>query len=257
MTTPDYPVNLPIWVDLASSNLDAARAFYTALFGWDAETMPAPEAGGYTIFRLGGKMVAGAGPVMSPQQPSAWSTYVSTEDADATAQAVKDAGGQVVAPPFDVFDSGRMGVFQDPTGAYFSVWQPNQHKGAELVNVPGSFVWNELATRDLDAAKEFYGKVFGWGAETHGHGENAYTEWQLDGRSMAGAMVMGKNYPPNVPPNWLVYFGTENTDAAAEKVKALGGNVMLPGMDIGIGRFAVVSDPTGAVFALFQGKGVG
>jgi predicted enzyme related to lactoylglutathione lyase len=202
------------------------------------------------MFLLNGKMAAAVGPLQSPQQPPAWSTYVCTADASATARKVQAGGGTVVAEPFDVMDQGRMGVFQDPSGAFFSVWQPGAHKGAEVANVAGSFSWNELATRDIDTAKRFYGQVFGWGAETHGD----YTEWKVNGRSIAGAMPMGDRYPPQVPPHWLGYFTVEDCDASAAKAQELGGRVMVPPMDVEPGRFAVISDPQGAAFGIIKFK---
>ena len=246
---PTYEPGVPMWVDLGSPDVEASRRFYGQLFGWQAQDL-GPEAGGYTMFLLDGKQAAAVGPLMSPQQPPAWSTYVSTSDATATARKVEQAGGKVVMEPFDVMDQGRMGVFTDPGGAYFSVWQPGQHRGAEVVNVPNSFSWNELATRDIDGAKRFYAAVFGWGAETHGD----YTEWKLNGRSIGGAMPMGDRYPPNVPPHWLVYFTVEDADASAAKAQELGGRVLVPPMDIEPGRFAVVADPQGAAFGLFKLK---
>jgi uncharacterized protein len=245
-------IGTPIWVDLQSSDPDAAKRFYGALFGWDAETVP--DAGGYAFFRKGGKMVAGVGPIMGDpsQQPSAWSTYIGTTDAAAIAQKVRDAGGTVVMGPDEVMEAGTIGVFQDPTGAYFGVWQPKGHGGAEVFNEPGSLTWNELATTDVDAAKRFYTSVFGWGAETHGSGEQAYTEWQLNGRSMAGMMAMGSNFPPGVPPHWLTYFATANTEDTVNKAKEAGGQVMMGPTTIPQGTFAVLGDPTGAVFAVIQ-----
>jgi predicted enzyme related to lactoylglutathione lyase len=143
-----------------------------------------------------------------------------------------------------------MGVFQDPGGAYIAVWQPGQHRGAEIVNEPNSFSWNELATRDIDTAKRFYGQVFGWGSETHGD----YTEWKVAGRSIAGAMPMGNRYPPQVPPHWLVYFTVEDCDASAQKAQQLGGQVLVPPMDVEPGRFAVIGDPQGGTFGIIKFK---
>jgi predicted enzyme related to lactoylglutathione lyase len=238
-----------MWVDLSTSDVDGGRRFYTSFFGWEAQDL-GPDAGGYNMMQLRGKMVAGLGPVMNPQQPSAWNTYVCTLDARATAEKVRQAGGQVVMEPFDVMGQGHMGVFQDPGGAYIAVWQPGQHRGAEIVNEPNSFSWNELATRDIDSAKRFYGQVFGWGNETHGD----YTEWKVGGRSIGGAMPMGDRYPPQVPPHWLVYFTVEDVDSSASKAQQLGGQVVVPPMDIEPGRFAMIRDPQGAAFGIYKPK---
>ena len=235
---PEYEPGVPMWVDLSTTDVKSAVSFYSGLFGWQPQDL-GPEAGGYNMMLLNGKMAAGLGPTQGPEQPPAWSTYVCTTDAAATAEKVKQAGGTVVAEPFDVMGQGHMAVFQDPGGAYICVWQPGQHKGAEVVNEPNSFSWNELATRDMDGAKRFYAAVFGWGNETHGE----YTEWKVNGRSVAGGMPMGDHYPPQVPPHWLVYFTVEECDAAAARAQQLGGKLMVPPMDIEPGRFAVIDDP--------------
>jgi hypothetical protein len=244
-------IGTPIWVDLQSTDPDAAKRFYGSLFGWDAETVP--DAGGYAFFRKGGKMVAGVGPLMGgPGQPSAWSTYIGTTDAAAVAQKVRDAGGTVVMGPDQVMDAGTLAVFQDPVGAYFGVWQPKGHGGYEVFNEPGAVTWNELLTTDVDASKRFYGSVFGWGAETHGSGEQAYTEWQLDGRSMAGMIAMGSNFPPGIPPNWLVYFAVEDCEDTVGRAKKGGAQVMVEPTTIPQGTFSIMADPTGAGFAVIQ-----
>ena len=248
----DYASGTPSWVDVSTPNMEATKTFYSGLFGWEATSYP--EMGGYTNFTKGGKLVCGAAPTQSPDQHPAWGTYISVDDADATAQAVRENGGQVAMPPMDVSELGRMAIFQDPTGAFFGVWQPGQHKGAQIANEPGSFGWNELDTRDMDAAKAFYTKVFPWTAETNGEGESAYTEWKLDGRSIAGGMQMGSQFPADVPPNWLTYFVVADSDATVAKAKELGGAAIMPGMDTDQGRIAVVADPHGAVFAVIQMK---
>ncbi len=248
----EYTPGTPSWVDVSTPDMEATKAFYSGLFGWQA--MSFPEMGGYTNFTMNGNLVCGAAPTMSAEQHPAWSTYISVSDADATARAVQANGGQVAFPPMDVAELGRMAVFADPTGAYFSVWQPREHKGAQVVNEPGSFGWNELDTRDMEAAKAFYTKVFPWTAKTDGEGANAYTEWQLDGRSIAGGMVMGDQFPPNVPPNWLTYFVVADSDATVAKAHELGGTAMMAGMDTDQGRIAVLADPQGAVFATIQLK---
>jgi predicted enzyme related to lactoylglutathione lyase len=248
----DYAAGTPSWVDVSTPNMEATKAFYNGLFGWEGTTYP--EMGGYTNFTKGGKLVCGAAPTQSPDQHPAWGTYIAVDDADATAQAVQENGGQVAFPPMDVADLGRMALFQDPTGAFLGIWQAGKHKGAQVVNEPGSFVWNELNTRDMDAAKAFYTKVFPWTAKTSGEGAESYTEWQLDGRSIAGGMVINESFPPNVPPNWLTYFAVTDSDTTVAKAKELGGTAIMPGMDTDQGRIAVLADPHGAVFAVIQMK---
>jgi predicted enzyme related to lactoylglutathione lyase len=155
--------------------------------------------------------------------------------------------------PFAVMDQGTMAVFADPTGAVFCVWQPGTHTGAELVNQPVGFCWNELATRDLAKAKDFYTKVFDWGIKSNQMPDGSeYVEWQVAGRSIAGGAGMGAMYPPQVPAHWLVYFAVANTDDTLKHVQDLGGNVVMPAMDIPQGRFAILTDPQGANFAVIQ-----
>lgn len=245
----DYPPGTPSWVDLSSTDLAGAKAFYGALFGWDA-TEGSPEAGGYCMFQKQGKNVAGLGPVMDSSQSPTWMTYVSVQDADATIAKVGAAGGTVVVAPMDVLDAGRMAVFIDPTGAALALWQPGAHSGADLANEPGTFTWNELQTRDTAAAESFYRSVFGWGADTRRDGPLAYTEWKRGADSVGGMMDMPAEVPPQIPAYWLVYFAVEECDASAAQSTGLGGAILLDPLDVAPGRFAVLSDPTGAVFAV-------
>jgi uncharacterized protein len=252
-TTPTYAPGTPMWVDLTTQDLAATVRFYEQLFGWKGDDQ-GEEMGHYTLMRNNGKMVAAITPPMGDQnQPPVWSTYIATANADETTKKVNDAGGQTLMPPFQVTDQGTMAVFMDPTGAVFCVWQPGAHKGAEMVNEPVSFSWNELATRDLNAAKTFYSKVFGWNPKSNPMPDGSeYVEWQLNGKSIGGGMTMGSMYPPQVPPHWLVYFTVHNTDETVKKAQELGGKVMAPAMDIPQGRFAVLTDQQGASFAVIQ-----
>ena len=241
----DYEHGVPSWVDLGT-DVDAAKPFYAGLFGWDIPDLP-PEAGGYCIALLRGRPVAGLGPKMNPGPP-AWLTYVNVDDADAIAEKVAANGGSAIMAPSDVMDVGRMGVFADPTGAVFGVWQPRAHKGAGIVNEPGSMCWNELMTTDVAGSAPFYGSVFGWDTNTVGSGAETYTEWQLGGRSIGGMMAKPEGVPAEVPPNWGVYFAVADADAAVARVSELGGSLLMGPMDIEPGRFAVLLDPTGATF---------
>ena len=251
-TAPTYAPGVPMWVDLSVNDVPAAVRFYGELFGWQAEDL-GEESGHYTMFRQDGKMVAAVGPIMNPGQPAAWATYFCTRDAAATAQAVKDAGGRVLAEPFQVMDQGTMGVFADPAGAAFSVWQPAAHQGAELVNTPTSFCWNELHTRDLEGAKAFYPRVFGWGVQANPMPQGGeYVEWQVDGRSIAGGEALGADQPAQAPSYWLVYFAVADCDAIASKAQQLGGRLAVPCLDIPQGRFAILSDPQGAYFGVIR-----
>jgi predicted enzyme related to lactoylglutathione lyase len=247
-----YEAGTPCWVDLGSPDLEASKAFYGSLFGWDAHVAPDPDAGGYTMFTLRGKQVAGLGPLMGEGQPPAWSTYVAVEDADKTAEAVRGAGGQVLVGPMDVMSAGRMAVFMDSAGAAVSVWQAREHTGAELANEPGTFCWNELDTRDLAAARAFYPAVFGWTIHDAGIDGMEYYEIKRGDATVGGMMPMPPAVPAQVPSNWLTYFAVDDTDAAVAKIKDLGGAVMAEPMDIPAGRFAVVTGPHGEAFGIIK-----
>jgi len=244
-----YPPGTPSWVDLSTPDKSASKAFYSALFGWEAEEQ-GPEAGGYEMFAKAGKHVAGLTPTMSESQPAAWTTYVSVENANATFDAAKKSGGNPIVEPMDILDVGRMTMFSDPTGAVIAAWQPRIHKGAALANEPGAFCWNELQTRDVEAATTFYRDVFGWGAETSEMGDMKYTEWKRGEVSIGGMMEMPAEIPPEAPAFWLVYFGVVDTDAAVARTKELGGVAFVEPTDIPAGRLAVVADPSGAGFGI-------
>lgn len=250
METNGFDHGVPSWADLGTPDIEAAAQFYAGLFGWTVEDEGPPEAGGYRMCTLRGRPVAGLGPQMNPGPP-VWATYVTVNDADAAAEAVKAAGGQEVMAPMDVLDVGRMAVFTDQAGAFFSVWQAKAHTGAGIVNEPGSMSWNELVTDDVEGSKAFYNAVFGWGAETH-EGDMPYTEWKLGDRSVGGMLPKPPDMPEEAPPYWGVYFAVEDTDAAVAKVSELGGSVVMPPMDIEPGRFAVVADPAGAMFTVIK-----
>jgi predicted enzyme related to lactoylglutathione lyase len=249
--TATVAIGEPGWIDLGSPDPAASRSFYAELFGWTADVVPDPQAGGYAMFKLGDKEVAGVGPLMSEQQPPAWMVYVLVEDAAVIAGKVKEAGGAVIAEPFDVMGAGTMGIISDPSGAVIGLWQPGTHHGFELKAVPGSYSWVELNSRDLPAGKQFYRSVFGWSAEEAPGME--YTQFKLGDDLIAGGMAAGPDTPANAPANWLVYFAVADTDATVAKLTELGGGVFHSPEDIpGVGRFAVVHDPQGAVFGLLQ-----
>lgn len=260
-----YAPGTPCWVDLACADIEASASFYEDLLGWSAGEMPnSAEMGGYRRATFEGDDVAGMVPQMQPGQPQMWTTYVSVEDAAATAAKVTAAGGGVMFEPMDVMGLGTMAIFTDPTGAVFGIWQPGTFAGATRVNEAGALCWNELGTRDVEGAKAFYGEVFGWVAAEHeiqraegGPGPDVYIEWKLGNRSIGGMMDIGGALPDEVPAHWLVYFGVEDTDAAVKKVKAAGGEVRFGPIDIDAGRFAVVTEPNAdpGVFAVIKPAG--
>lgn len=242
-----WPAGTPCWVDIAVPDMAKAKAFYGGLFGWEITDGP-PEAGGYSMATVGGQMVAGIGPKMSEEMPTAWITYIATDDADQTAAKVKAAGGQMLMEPFDVMDAGRMGIAVDPGGAAFGLWQAGLHTGVQVANEPGSLTWNENMSRSYDGNKTFYRAVFGYGLTDLGGDAFSYATLDLDGNEVAGIGELGTDAPPGAPANWGVYFAVEDADAAAAKVAELGGSVLRGPWDSPYGRMAQVTDDQGAVF---------
>jgi predicted enzyme related to lactoylglutathione lyase len=246
-------VNKPAWVDLSSSDAQGSRDFYSKLFGWRVDVNPDPQYGGYALAKIGDKDVAGIGPAQSPGAPTAWSFYIGTDDVDDLAKRVQAAGGSVAAPPFDVGDQGRMAVFQDPSGAFISAWQGTRMGGFQT-QAPNTFGWAELNARGVDKALPFYTTVFGWTTKRSemGDGQPPYTEFQLDGQSIAGAWEMSPMVPAEVPSYWQVYFTVDDVDGAYRKALDAGAREMLSPQDFPGGRFAIVSDPQGASFGLLK-----
>jgi len=240
-----YLPGTPSWVDLGSPDTAAAAAFYGGLFGWNIQMDDRPEAGGYGLFDLGGKLVAGLGPQMNTDMPPFWALYISVTDADAAVALATANGASVVAGPMDVFEAGRMAVLQDPVGSFVSVWQPNLHIGAQLVNDPGSFTWNELATTDVRAARNFYTTVFGWDVDAGASSDTAAI-FTLAGEILCGAHTAGEGEFPA----WSIWFSVDDCDASAAKVTELGGSILMPPSDMDFGRGAVVADPHGAAFGI-------
>ncbi len=249
-----YAPGTPSWADLSSPDVKASVSYYDALFGWKAiETGSKEETGGYRMFLLGGKPVAGIGSLPPDGQPPVWATYVTVDDAEATAAKVVEAGGNTMMPPMDVLTAGRMAVFADPEGAVFCVWQPRDHKGAAFVREHGALSWVELGTRDPDSALAFYKAVFGWEADAGDlKGESGYALWRLDGEPVAGIMAIGDRFPEDVPPHWMTYFGADDVDALAAKGAEVGGQIVVEPRAVNGTRFAVLADPIGSVFGIIS-----
>lgn len=248
-------VNRPVWVDLATSDAAGAREFYSKLFGWEVEVLDDPQYGGYGIARKGGADAAGIGPTPQEGQPTVWSLYIGTDDVDADVQRVQEAGGTVVAPPFDVADQGRMAVFQDSVGAFISAWQAGQTSGTTATG-SNAFGWAELNARGVESAVPFYERVFGWSTRrSGGDGAPPYIEFQTDGQSILGAQDTPPGVPAEVPAYWLIYFAVDDVDGTARRASELGGQQLVPPQDYPGGRFAVLSDPQGAAFAVFKSAG--
>jgi uncharacterized protein len=248
-----YTPGTPCWVDLATPDIEAAERFYGELFGWEIPELPdSAEMAGYRRAKRSGRDVAGVMPLMQEGQPPAWSTYISVDDADAIGRAVQENGGTMIAEPMAVSNYGRLALFTDPEGAFFGIWEPADFPGSELVNEKGAVAWNELETRDPGRAKEFYGAVFGWEVEEEAMGEKTYTLATVDGTQVAGIADVKGRIPDEIPAHWMVYFGSVDVDEAVDKIKELGGQVMFGPIDIPAGRFAMVTDPDGAAFAVIN-----
>ena len=249
-----HPAGTIGWVDLVSTDLDAATAFYTGLFGWETAELPMPGGGAYRFFRLGGRDAAAGGsmpPDMAAQGiPSHWNVWVAG-NADQTADKATAAGGQVLMAPTTMGPSGRMALLADPGGAAVGVWEAGQHIGAGVVDEPGAMVWYEVNTRAFEENKRFYGEVFGWTAEPlEAPGVN-YATWKLDGRTVGGMLEMNEQWE-GIPSSWMVYFATPDTDNAAERATELGGSVGAPPFDTAFGRIAVLVDPAGGHFSVVK-----
>ncbi|MFE3019583.1 VOC family protein [Streptomyces sp. NPDC059256] len=258
MLTTGFVTGSPDWLDLGTPDIETAKTFYGRLFGWTFASA-GPEAGGYGMFQLGGKTAAGGMMVPPEQGPPAWNIYFQSPDADATAEAVRQGGGTVAAEPMDVFDLGRMAVFADPGGVPFSIWQPGKNKGLDLVDSVGSLCWLELYAKDQDASLAFYQGVFGWGTSTmpFPDGSASYVmpyPAGTDPDAMFAGIVPLATDPTEVDgAYWLPYFQVENCDATVGQADQSGGTVRMAPVDMeGVGRFAKLSDPFGAKFAVMQ-----
>jgi uncharacterized protein len=272
-----YPAGVPCWVDTEQPDPEAAVSFYGGLFGWEFEDrMPPGSPGRYFVARLRGRDVAAVGSQSEQLPPTPiWRTYVWVDSADETVARVKEAGGTALAGPFEVGDAGRMAVLADAEGAVFCVWQARGHRGAQLVNEPGTWNFSELNTRDADRAAAFYAAVFGWEATTVDLGENGFTMFRRPGYgdhlaerdpdlrdrmaadgapegfedAVAWLVPMtGEGAAEDAPPHWSITFAVDDADAVAERAANLGGTVLTPPFDAPWVRMTVLSDPQGATF---------
>lgn len=241
------------WMELGTTDQAAAKRFYAGLFGWSADDHPMGPGMYYTMFHLDGQAVAG-GYQLDPKQhlgvPPNWTTYIQVDDADAAAERAQSLGGKLIVDPFDVYDLGRMAALQDPTGAYFCVWQPKAHKGSSVAGIPGTLCWNELATPDPERARDFYTQLFAW--ETYGGLESNYLHIKVNGEDSGGILPLSAQ-GEGVPPHWMPYFLVADCDASADRARELGGEWCMPPTTMpNVGRFAVMKDPQGAVFSVIQ-----
>ena len=241
------------WCDLGVPETQKALDFYTGLFGWTPQANPIGDGMSYYIFLTDDKDVAALYPARPDQHgaPTGWMNYISVDDLELRTKTAEQAGGTVLAEPFEVFDSGRMSTIQDPTGAVFSLWEAKSHIGARVVNEPGAMCWNELWTTDDERAKTFYRDVFGWTYEGYDMGDGAqYTVVRAGERSNGGIVP---RVPEGTPPQWIPYFGGDVVDDAVIKAQGLGATVIMPAVTAGAGRFAALRDPEGAAFAVYEG----
>jgi hypothetical protein len=247
-------IHKPIWIDLASSDPAASREFYGRLFGWQVEVNPDPQYGGYTVAKIGGKDVAGIGGKMSPEAPTTWSVYIWTPDAEDLAKKVQGAGGKVAVPPMQVGEQGKMAVFADPSGASISAWQPAMMAGGLTDGQPGSLGWAELNSRGIEKAAAFYAAVFGWTSKNSpmGDGRPPYNEFWSGDQFIAGGMDMSPMVPADVPSYWMVYFAADDVDGSYRKALDAGARELVAPEDFPGGRFAILTDPQGAMFGLMK-----
>jgi uncharacterized protein len=247
-----WPNGTPCWVDYGAADLDATKAFYASVLGWEYSGGE-PEFGGYLTVMRNGRMAGGMGPQQDPDDPPRWTTYFAADDAAATAAKIKDAGGRVLVEPMQVGPMGTMVIALDPQGNPFGLWQSGFNTGVQIHNEPGALAWNEAMVDDTGAAKEFYSAVFGFrfdqmDAETAGQGSDGeaidYATFSTGGNPLGG--LGGSD--PKFPKGWLTCFAVSSTDEAVAAVEAKGGRVVMPAMDTPFGRFAIVEDPWGAPF---------
>jgi predicted enzyme related to lactoylglutathione lyase len=252
--TTGYPQGTFCWVDLATTDPEAAKAFYGDLFGWSAEDVPTDMGEPYTMLSYQGREAA-ALYRLSPEQGSHpfWNSFVSVEDVDAMAARAEALGGGVLVPPMEVMEHGRMAVIQDPSGAALCLWQPRAYPGAAVDNQVGARSWCELLTRDTVRAAQFFGELLGWTTRTSPDlMEGRYILFERAGKPVAGMLEIAPQWGP-VPPSWVVYFGVGDCDGVVARTRELGGAVVVEPMAIeDVGRFAYLADPQGAQFAVIQ-----
>ena len=251
-----YAHGTPSWAENATTDQDAAKSFYASLFGWDYDDSPVGDGVVYSMAKLGDKYVGAISPQMQDERdmgvPPHWNTYITVDDVDAVSARVEALGGTLHAPPFDVMDVGRMSALSDTTGAVFYLWEARSHIGAGLVNRPGAMCWNELATPDPEASQRFYSGLLGWEFDELPIPGNPY--WTIRG-SGSDRVIGGVREDTQMQSHWLVYFGVDSIDSAAQATTDGGGAVILGKTPANEGNsFAVLQDPVGAVFAVFEGS---
>jgi len=247
------------WIEVATSNQSAARSFYSSLFGWTAQDVPIGPNDFYSLMQLQGRIAAGLytmrGDEAKAGVPPHWKLYIAVESADETAKKAASLGARVIDPPFDVMDRGRTAVFHDPLGAPFQVWQPKKRTGLGVTGDPGSLCWAELSTPDASRAKTFYEALFGWKLEP-GQGKDAGYLHIRNGQKFIGGVPPAHQRSASAPPHWLIYLASADVDKTFHRAQDMHARTVLRPMDFeGVGRVAMLADPQGAVFALYQEAG--
>ncbi len=245
-----WPTGTPCWVDLSVPDLPKAVEFYSSVLGWNLVDK-GEEFGHYHIADVDGRSAAGVGPVMQEGQPSFWTVYLATDDADGTAKLVTENGGSLLFEPMDVPDQGRMAIATDSTGGVFGIWQPAGMNGIGVYNEAGGLTWEDARLADPGAGKQFYTAVFGYSYQPVPGAPDDYSTFHAGGDALGGmGGMMGG--PEGTPSHWLAYFAVPDADAAVAAVEQRGGAVLMPAETTPYGRMAVVTDPFGASFAVIQ-----
>lgn len=250
-----HPAGSFCWVELATTDQNAAKAFYTSLFGWAVEDNAMGPDDFYSVFKLAGRDTAAAYSMRKEQRaqgvPPHWMLYISVENADQSVAKAAQAGGTVLSPAFDVMDAGRMAVIQDPTGAIFSLWQPKRSQGITITG-DNAFCWADLSTPDPERAGKFYAELFGWQLAKDEKDPSGYIHIK-NGENFIGGIPPAAHRSPTAPPHWLIYFQVADPEGTTAKAGKLGGRILMPARKMeNVGTFSIVSDPQGAAFALFK-----
>ena len=251
MKVQQYQQGQPCWIELATHDWAAGKAFYQALFGWGADDMPMPE-GHYTMLQIDGDDIAAMYPMKAEMEalPTHWTIYFAVDDVDATSKAVTQAGGEIIAGPHSVGDAGRMALCTDPEGCRFALWQGQDHIGIKRSQESNTLCWVELACRDTAAAKQFYSRVLGYQTQLNDVADFEYTEWYADEQAIGGMMAMTAEWGDTLA-HWMSYFAVDDCDVSVTKAQTLGATVCVPATNIpNVGRFSVLNDPQGGVFSI-------
>jgi predicted enzyme related to lactoylglutathione lyase len=251
-----HPAGSFCWIELHTSDQNAAKIFYSAIFGWTPHDSPMGPNDFYTEFKLQDREVAAACTLRPEHRdqgvPPHWAIYIAVDNADATAAKANELRGKILALPFDVMDFGRMAIIQDPSGAQFCIWQAHKNAGIRIAGVNGTLVWADLSTPDVQLAIDFYARLFGWQIAADPKDTSGYSHIK-NGEHFIGGVPPSKYRQPGTPPHWLAYFLVDDVDATAAKAKGAGATLYIPPMTMeGVGRMSVIADPQGAVFSIFK-----